>query len=133
MQQVAIPALEAGAKKAGRAVPPLYIHAPICVHDDVDEVRQAAREQLADYPKLPFYANMFADAGFPEAKQTGEWSNAMIDTVVLSGDEETVSARIKQLFDLGAREVLATVITAGGDRTASWKRTVGLVAEMTTS
>ncbi len=133
LHEVAIPAMEAGAKEAGRQVPPLYIHAPVCVHDDADEVREAVRQELADYPKLPFYANMFADAGFPEALETGGWSDDMVDAVVLSGSEETVKNRLKELFDWGASEVLATVVTAGGDQAASWERTVSLIAEISRS
>ena len=113
LNDVAIPVMEAGAREAGRPVPPLYIHAPVCVHDNPDEVRKATREQLDDYPKLPFYANMFADAGFPEALETGGWSDGMVEAVVLSGNEEVVGNRLKQLFDWGASEVLASVVTAG--------------------
>src|SRR5262245_37081482 len=43
LRDVALPAMRAGAETAGRPVPPLMAHAPICVHDKPDEVREVAR------------------------------------------------------------------------------------------
>ncbi len=129
LRDVALPAMLAGAQKAGRPVPPLVAHAPVCVHDNRQEALAAAREQLGFYPKAPFYAQMFVDAGFPEAKQ-GNWSDAMIDSVVLSGDETQVAQRLRQLLDWGATEILAHVITAGDDREASRQRTLRLLAQV---
>ena len=130
LRDIALPAMETGARSAGRSVvPPLVAHAPVCVHDDPDEVRAASRKQLAGYPRLPFYASMFANAGFPEAEQTHAWSNPMLDAVVISGNEETVAARLRQVLSWGATELLVSVITAGDNRTASWERTVRTLAE----
>lgn len=127
---VALPAIKAGAQQAGRDVPPLIAHVPVCVHQDRDEVRDAARRQLRIYPQMPFYGRMFAEAGFPEAEQSTAWSDAMLDAVVVSGDEGEVSARLRELFDGGIGEVIADVILVGEDRQASWGRTVGLLAEV---
>ena len=129
LRDVALPAMLAGAQEANRAVPPLVVHAPVCVHDDPDEVRAAAREQIANYPRLPFYSQMLADAGFPEAKE-GTWSDAMLEAVVLSGGEERVALRLRELFDWGAEEVIVSPITAGQDGEASRERTLRLVAEV---
>ena len=52
----------------------------------------------------------------------------MIEDVVLSGDEETVAGRLRELFDWGATEVLAHPITAGGDASASMDRSLNLIA-----
>ncbi|MSQ40924.1 MAG: LLM class flavin-dependent oxidoreductase [Dehalococcoidia bacterium] len=128
LRDVALPAMLAGAQQASRPVPPLITHAPVCVHDNRQEALAAAREQLGFYPRAPYYAQMFVDAGFPEAKQ-GAWSDAMVDAVVLSGDEARVTERLRQLFDWGTTEVLAHVITAGADREASRQRTLRLLAQ----
>jgi F420-dependent oxidoreductase-like protein len=125
LRDVAIPAMEKGAKEAGRPVPPLIAHAPVCVHDNPEEVRAAVREQIMN-PKLPYYQNMLIESGFPEAK-SGEWSDAMIDGVVIWGDEETCAQGIQELFAMGASEVLASPITAGADRAASLDRTMRLL------
>jgi F420-dependent oxidoreductase-like protein len=128
LRDVALPAMRAGAEKAGRPVPPLLAHAPICVHDKPDEVREVARQQLANYVRLPFYVQMLTAAGFPEASQ-GVWSDAMIETVVMSGNESRVAERLHELFSFGATEILVSPLAAGSDRAASLERTLRLVAE----
>ena len=102
-----VPAMKAGADKAGRPVPPLIAHAPVAVHENFDEVRAAASQQFGNFPKSPFYQRMFAAAGFPEAAQ-GTWSDDMIDAVVLWGNETRVMERLKELFSFGAGEVMAS-------------------------
>ena len=52
----------------------------------------------------------------------------MIEDVVLSGDEETVAGRLRELFDWGATEILAHPITAGSDASASMDRSLNLIA-----
>ena len=130
LRDVAIPAMKAGAQEKAREVPPLIAHVPLCVHDDRDEVRAEARQQLSNYPRLPFYARMLTDAGFPEALESATWSDGMVDAVVLSGDEEQVGARIRELFDWGVGEIIAHVIAVGDDRQASTNRTLDLLASL---
>ena len=129
LRDVALPAMQTAAAQAGRPVPPLLAHAPVCVHDNAEEVRAAARQQLANYVRLPFYIRMLTAAGFPEAAQ-GAWSDAMIEAVVLSGKESQVAERLQALLDLGATEILVTPVAAGGDQQASVARTLRLVAEV---
>ena len=86
LQDVALPALQAGARQAGRQTPPLIAHAPVCVHENPDETRAAVRQQIMN-PRLPYYQKMLVEAGYPEAVQ-GVWSDAMIDGAVIWGDEE---------------------------------------------
>ncbi len=132
LRDAALPAMRAGAAQARRPAPPLLAHAPVCVHDKPGEVYEAARQQLANYVRLPFYLNMLAAAGFPEAAQ-GTWSDRMVDAVVLSGDETQVAERLHKLFSIGATEILVSPVAAGGDRTASLERTLQLVAEVAKS
>jgi alkanesulfonate monooxygenase SsuD/methylene tetrahydromethanopterin reductase-like flavin-dependent oxidoreductase (luciferase family) len=129
LRDVALPAMRTGAEKAGRPVPPLLAHAPVCVHEKPDEVREAARQQLANYVRLPFYVQMLTAAGFPEAS-TGAWSDAMLDAVLLSGAETRVADRLHELLSFGATEILISPLAAGADREASVERTLRLVAEV---
>ena len=129
LRDVALPAIAAGAKGSGRDTPPLIAHVPVCVHENRDEVRQAVQTQAAIYPRLPFYQRMFAAAGFPEASE-GTWSDAMIAGVVASGDESSVEGKIRGLFELGATEVLASLILAGPDQEASLDRALRLLAKI---
>ncbi len=100
------------------------------MHDNPDEVREAARAQLANYPRSPFYQAMFAEAGFPEAGEIEGWSDAMIEAVVLSGSEERVRERIEELFEFGAGEIIVSVVTAGDDDAASRERTLALLSAL---
>lgn len=127
LRDVALPALREGAERAGRAVPPLVAHAPVCVHDNPAEVKAAARQQLANYPRSPFYQEMFAAAGHPEARE-GLWSDGMLEDVVFMGGEEEVAGRLRELFDWGATEILAHPVTAGSDPQASMRRSLNLIA-----
>ncbi len=127
LRDVALPAMQRGAEKAGREAPPLVAHAPVCVHDNADEARASSREQLSNYPRSPFYQQMFADSGHPEATN-GEWSDGMIDDVVFIGDEEQVANRLRELFAMGATEIIAHPVLAGDDRAASNQRTLEVIA-----
>ena len=91
--------MQAGAQRAGRETPPLIAHAPVCVHDNADEVRAAVRAQVMN-PRLPFYQRMLVDAGYLEATE-GTWSDGMIDGAVIWGDEEKCAEGVQRLFDAG--------------------------------
>src|SRR5579875_2375512 len=82
--QTALPALQAGAAAAGRPTPPLVAHVPVAVHTDRAAIRAKGGAFLGRYGRLPFYANMFADAGFP-LQPDGSPSTALIDGLILSG------------------------------------------------
>ena len=125
--EVAVPAIKRGADRAGRPAPLLIAHAPVCVHDNPAEVKEAMRG-FGRYPQLPFYQNMFVAAGFPEA-QEGSWSDGMIDATVLSGNESQVTEKLESLFAIGATEVLASPVAAGNDQAASLDRTLRLLAK----
>ena len=129
LRDVALPAIAAGAKGAGRESPPLIAHVPVCVHENPDEVREAVQTQAAIYPRLRLYQRMFAAAGYPEASDA-TWSDAMIAGVVASGDEPSVERRVHGLFEMGATEVLASLILAGPDQEASLDRSLRLLGEI---
>jgi len=122
--------MKRGADKAGCPVPPLVAHAPICVHQNKDEVMEAVNKQLGTYYlRLPFYVQMFVAAGYPEAT-SGAWSEDMLNAVVPWGKEEKVTDGLRKLFDMGASEIIVTPVLAGKDKAVSMKRAVNLVAEM---
>lgn len=131
LRDVALPAMQAGAARAGRPMPPLIAHAPVCVHDHAEEARAAVREQIMN-PRLPFYQRMLVAAGFSEAT-AGTWSDRMIDAVVLWGNETAVEKRLHELFAWGATEILASPVTAGRDHTASLDRTLRLLGNVAQS
>lgn len=128
LRRAAVPALEEGARAAARPRPPLVAHVPVVVSADADAVREAAREQLGFYPRLPFYSAMWVDAGFPEAAD-GTFSRAMADALVVCGNENEVAERIRALPSSGVNEMLAGVLRLAGDPAAG-ERTVELLGAL---
>ena len=129
MRDVALPAITAGAERAGRPTPPLVAHAPVCVHENPDEIRAAVRQRFGSFARSRFYQKMFIAAGFPEMAE-GSWSDALIDAVVLWGSNDRVAERLERLLAWGVTEVLASPVPAGSDRRASLERTLGLLAKV---
>lgn len=112
------PALAGGAAQAGRATPPLLAHVPVVVATDPATVRGRAREQLANYASAPFYARMFADAGFP-LDAAGQVTDALIDDLVVSGDEAAITTGLRQrLTRLDDHDELLVSLLPGPDRQA---------------
>ena len=132
LRDVALPAMKKGAEEAGRPVPPLIAHAPVCVHDNRNEVRTAFREQYAFVPTLPFYRRMLVAAGYPEASE-GAWSDAMIDGLLIYGDESQVADRLRDLLSIGATEVLVSTVLVGDNQAASLDRTLRLLGQVAQS
>jgi F420-dependent oxidoreductase-like protein len=128
LRDVAVPAMREGAAKAGRATPPLVAHVPVAVSEDAGGVRKGATEQLGRYPRIPYYSQMFQDAGFPEAKD-GQLSDRMIDALVVHGTAAEVKERLRQLPSFGAAELLAMPILPPGDDRALG-RTLAALGEL---
>ncbi len=57
----------------------------------------------------------------------------MIDAVALWGDESRVEEKLLELFSFGANEILASPVSAGQDREASFDRTMQLLAKVAQS
>ena len=128
LRDVAMPALKAGAEKAGRPAPPLVMHVPVVVSEDVGAVREGSKRQIGFYPRVPYYSQMFQDAGFPEAKE-GQLSDRMVDALVVHGSAEQVKARLRELPSFGAGEILAMPILPPGDGEAL-QRTLRALGEL---
>ena len=129
VQDVALPALRAGAARAGRPAPPLIMHVPVCSAPDAAAVRQAVRQRLGLYPTLPHYVAMFEAAGFPEVHD-GQWSDRMIDAVVVHGADAVVAERLQQLRGTCGGELMVSPIPVGGDADGSVERVLRLIADL---
>jgi alkanesulfonate monooxygenase SsuD/methylene tetrahydromethanopterin reductase-like flavin-dependent oxidoreductase (luciferase family) len=114
---------------AQRHAPPLVAHCFACVHEDAAAVRKVAHERLAGYARTRFYQEMFAQAGYPEARQ-GTMSEAMLDAVVVHGDEAAVAAGLRAYLDAGMDELCVSTLVAGADRRAGLDRTLRLLATL---
>jgi len=101
---------------------------PVAVTEDADAVRDASRRQIGFYPRVPFYSQMFQDAGFPEAAE-GQMSDRMIDALVVHGNADAVKERLRQLSSFGAGELLAMPVVAPGDG-AALARTLATLGQL---
>ena len=120
------PAMIEGAKAAGRPTPPLIGHVPVAIGTDREAVRAAARPQLANYGRLPFYAGMFKDAGFPVG-DGGVMTDALLDEIVVSGTPDEVAARLHQIQDAGVDELLVMQVPVA-DEAAEGSTLIELLA-----
>jgi F420-dependent oxidoreductase-like protein len=113
------PRINAAAAAAGRPAPRIVAGLPVAVHDDVDEARQKAAKDFANYGVLPNYRRILDIGGAP-----GPADAAIV------GDESSVTAQIQSLFDAGATDVWAAPFPVGDDRSASRQRTRALLREL---
>ena len=131
LRDVALPAMNKGAEEAGRPVPPLIAHVPVCIHDNRNEVRAVFREEYASI-LLPFYRRMLVAAGYPEAAKGG-WSDAMIDGLLIYGDEGRIGDGLRELISIGATEILVSPVLVGDNQPASLDRTLRLLGQVAQS
>jgi F420-dependent oxidoreductase-like protein len=112
-----VPALRTSAAAVGRSPPPLVAHVLVAITEDRHAVLAGAHQMLDFYAKIPFYANMFSNAGFSlTSDQTVP--DALVDSLVISGDESIVAARLTELLAAGLDELMISLvptIRAGDD------------------
>ena len=122
----ALPAIGRGAERAGRDAPPLIAHVPFVVTEDREAARELARGQVGFYAQVPFYQQMFAAAGFPDAFEG--YSDELLDGLVVSGSEDEVVAAFVAMIEAGVGEVLAAPLIERDDREASIARAFAAAA-----
>ena len=105
----ALPALRAGAQAHNRPVPPLVAHIPIAMSTDETAVHEAAMSRISYYTKAPFYAHMFAEAGFPIAAD-GSGTDRLVKALVVAGDQVQVEKRLRELIAGGLDELLLMLV-----------------------
>jgi len=116
LTQTALPELRAGAEAAGRERPPLIAHVPVSVSTDRAAARAAFRAQFPIYPKLPFYAAMFAAAGYP-VTAAGEMTDDLVETLAVSGGPEEIRARLAAIRAHGIDELIVSHVVVADEET----------------
>jgi 5,10-methylenetetrahydromethanopterin reductase len=99
-----VPAITKAAAAAGRPAPRVVCLLPVCVTDDPDGARARANRVFAIYGRLPSYRAMLDREG---AEQPGD--------IVLTGDEDTVAAQIRELEEAGVTDFVAAQYARGAD------------------
>ena len=103
--ETALPNLQAGADRAGRARPRLIAHVPVAVSTDRAAVADAFRRQFPAYSKLPFYQNMFADAGYPVTPEQ-TMTDDLVEILAVSGTPDEIRHRLAAIRAQGIDELL---------------------------
>lgn len=130
LRDVALPALKEGAAQADRPTPPLIAHAFFALSGDASEVARSARKRLGFYLRVSSYFQMLTAAGYPEA-QRGEWTDAMLDAVVIRGGEAAVADGLRSFMDTaGASELIASMLPVSADPEADLERAMRLIASL---
>ncbi|HEX5268212.1 MAG TPA: TIGR03564 family F420-dependent LLM class oxidoreductase [Acidimicrobiales bacterium] len=125
--EVVVPQVAKGAADAGRPAPPVIAEIPVILSTDVEEVRGIVRRELGMYLYMPFYTDVMARAGIPDAEGAARsgWTDAMIDALIPWGDEQAVEKTVQSYLDAGAQEV---VLSPFGRDNATMVRVLGDVA-----
>jgi F420-dependent oxidoreductase-like protein len=105
----ALPALRAGAQAQNRPSPPLVAHISVALSTDETAVHEAAMPRISYYTKAPFYAHMFAEAGFPITVD-GSGVAALVKSLVVAGDQAQVEKRLRELITSGLDELLLMLV-----------------------
>jgi len=130
LRATALPALERGAARQGRARPKLIAHAFLALTSDPAALQQGVDEFLGHYPRLTNYQEMFAAAGYPEARQ-GAWSTGMVEAVVLHGTEDECREELESFMRTsGCEEIIVSIMLVGPDRDAALGRALQWVGAL---
>jgi F420-dependent oxidoreductase-like protein len=132
LRDVARPALERGARRAGRSAPALIAHVPVVACSDWSRVRAAAERRFALNQGLPYYARMLVDAGFPEAAN-GKPSDGTIRALVVWGSDREIAERLRELRAFGIDEILASPLALLDEPGPVQARTLALLGELARS
>jgi F420-dependent oxidoreductase-like protein len=113
------PTIRKAAADAGRPAPRIVAGLPVAVHDDVAEARSAAARLYQAYGELPNYQRILSHGGIAGPAEA-----------VIVGDEDSVTAQVRALFEAGATDVWAAPFPVGDDAAASRARTRALLASL---
>jgi F420-dependent oxidoreductase-like protein len=127
LRDVAGPALRDSATAHGRPRPSLVGHAFALVTSDPTAARATGLERLAGYTRMPFYAAMFGDAGYPDATD-GTVPDPLADDLVLVGFEAQVATGLERFADAGCDEVIVSLLPGSN---ADTDRTLALLGSLT--
>ncbi|HEY5698742.1 MAG TPA: TIGR03564 family F420-dependent LLM class oxidoreductase [Acidimicrobiales bacterium] len=113
------PRITEAATAAGRPAPRIVAGLPVAVDDDLDAAREAVAATAAGYESRPIYKRIMAVGGADSAAEAA-----------IVGDEASVEAQVRSLFDAGATDLSAFIVPVGPDRRASVGRTTELLSNL---
>ena len=115
LEEQIVPLITAAATAAGRPAPRVVVALPTIVTDDEADGRAKADEQLAGYGNIPVY----------RAVLDREGAAGPADVSVV-GDEQSVTAQLRRLSDIGATDFVAIPTGNDDDRRRTLDHLAGL-------
>jgi probable F420-dependent oxidoreductase len=106
------PAYVSAARQILGSEPALVLDQMIVLDDDADRARETARPSLRFVSRLPGYAASFIRMGFADS-DIAAVSDSIIDKLIIWGDEDAISARVRELLAAGADHVFLQVLSDG--------------------
>lgn len=107
----ALPNLRAGAEERGRPAPPIIAHVRVALSTDEAKVRSKMRQGVQFAARFSSFTRMWASAGFPRAAEGNEEEiDALVRTLVVSGSEQTIRHRLKELLASGLDELMLQLV-----------------------
>jgi F420-dependent oxidoreductase-like protein len=94
LTEKALPAMRSGATRVGRDTPPLIAHMMVAVSEDRNAVMAAAEERVRQYARMPFYYNMFRNAGYDLGNDTSAYSK-LADALTIWGSKKEIGQKIE--------------------------------------
>jgi F420-dependent oxidoreductase-like protein len=126
----ALPELRAGAQERCRPVPPIIAHVRVALSTDEAKVRSKMRQGVQFAARFSSFTRMWASAGFPRAADGNEEEiDALVRTLVVSGTEETIRHRLKELLASGLDELMLQLVPIA-DEESERKHLIHLVGSL---
>jgi alkanesulfonate monooxygenase SsuD/methylene tetrahydromethanopterin reductase-like flavin-dependent oxidoreductase (luciferase family) len=135
--------LEEEATAVGRDAPDVAVLFPVCVDEDREAARNALRRHLFfPYLALPYYQQLLADNGFPEAVEQikaaladggidAAWQHVpdeALDGVALAGEPGECTARLEEFMGRGIDSPVLYPFPVDDDWVGTYRRVVELFA-----
>ena len=92
----------------------------VVLESDPARARELARNHMALYLRLPNYVNNLRELGFGEEDVSAGGSDRLVDAIVAWGDEDAVTARIRDHLDAGADHVALQPCAEGPAQALAW-------------
>jgi hypothetical protein len=104
-------------------------HVLVALGEDRNSILLAGHRLLDFYAKIPFYANMFSNAGF-QLTSDQAIPDALVDNLVISGNEATVSARFTDLLAAGLDELMVSLVPTTSTVEEEQTRLMNLIGQL---
>jgi F420-dependent oxidoreductase-like protein len=130
LASVALPAAREGAEQAGNPIPRIVAAIPAALSSDRRAVLAGLNRSFGGMARAPSYLAMLERAGLARPADVDGWTEEMLDAVVAWGDRSCIDARVRELEDAGADELVLWPFPAGGDPAGSLAATLDAMQEL---